>query len=47
MNQKQKKAVRIGSVVIFFAVMIILTFVCWPVVKLIQSDRAAAMEPGL
>ncbi len=39
MNQKQKKAVRIGSVVIFFAVMIILTFVCWPVVKLIQSDE--------
>ncbi len=39
MNQKQKKAVRIGSVVIFFAVMIILTVVCWPVVKMIQSDE--------
>ena len=39
MNQKHKKAVRIASVVIFFAVMIILTAVCWPVVKLIQSDE--------
>lgn len=38
MNQKHKKAVRIASVVIFFAVMIILTAVCWPVVRLIQSD---------
>lgn len=39
MNQKHKKAVRIASVVIFFAVMIILTAVCWPVVRLIQSDE--------
>ena len=39
MQEKHKKAVRIGSLLIFAAVMIILTVVCWPVVDLIRSEE--------
>lgn len=39
MNEKQKKGVRIASLIIFIAVMVILTIVCWPVVDMIRSEE--------
>ena len=39
MSDKTKKAIRIAALVIFALVMIGLTVLCWPVVKMLSSEE--------